>query len=186
MNDVLLVLNASQIKPPQAEKSATVSPHYPHLSALHLPQQDDEPLLSLIRNEITNITAMIWRDSDDKCVGDRKGEEHEYDHYQGPPPRPAVTLSALANITTAFRAEDIGYFNSRLDEAYGNGDIIHLGIHLFLGQAKSVAIVKGPYLIQMVLHTCLRGDATGMWRNCQIYSEMACTEASTSTTESKP
>lgn len=69
-------------------------------------------------------------------------------------------------MSTAFRAEDIDYFDPHLDEAYGKGDIVQMGkdvyyrdVHLFLGQAKSVAMAKGTLPVRNSLHICLRGDA---------------------------
>ena len=96
----------------------------------------------------------------DKRAGDRKGEELGHGYYQGPLPHPAATPSL------AFRPEDIGYFDPHLDDAYGKGDFVQLGkdvyycdVHLFLGQAKAAAMVKGTHLIRISLHICLRGSA---------------------------
>lgn len=38
-------------------------------------------------------------------------------------------------------------------------DVYDRDVHLFLGQAKSKAMVKGPCLIRTPVHICLRGDA---------------------------
>ncbi len=98
-------------------------------------------------------------------TGDRKGEEHG---YHGPLGQALTSLAPPVSTPSisAFRAEDIGFFTPHLDEAYGKGDIVQMGkdvyyrdVHLFLGQAKAAATIKGSHLICISLHICLREDA---------------------------
>lgn len=70
------------------------------------------------------------------------------------------------DVRIGFRADDIGYFDPHLDEAMGKTDIVQVGhdtyyrdVHLFVGQAKAIANVKGPRLVRIGLHLCLRGVA---------------------------
>jgi len=99
----------------------------------------------------------------DKCAGNRKREELGHGYYQGPLPHPAATPSL------AFQPEDIGYFDSHLNDTYGKGDFVQLekdvyycNVHLFLGQAKAAAMVKGTHLIHISLHICLC-SSTQQW-----------------------
>lgn len=64
---------------------------------------------------------------------------------------------------TAFQAKEISYFNLYLNNTYKKGNIIQLkkniyyyDVHLFLEQAKSAAIVKDLYIIQISLHIYLQ------------------------------
>lgn len=192
------------------EKPTTFSPHYPRLPAVtptpaRRPAFDPERLTKRPASEpdtnrnggrndgLNNGYDMTGLG--DNCAGDRKGEEHgyRYGYEQGPLPALAVTSIALM-LSIAVQPEDIGYFDPHLDEAYGKGDIVHIGkdvyyrdVHLFLGQAKSIAMAKGPYLIRIGLHICLRGDAQKWYAvNCQIYNGTAYTEASALKTGLKP
>lgn len=70
--------------------------------------------------------------------------------------------SSSATVLTAFQPKNVGYFDLHLDEVYGKGDIIQMGkdiyyrdMHLFLGQAKSVAMAKDTLPVQNSLHICL-------------------------------
>jgi len=101
---------------------------------------------------------------DDKCVSAWKGEEHEY--QQGFSSPSAIMSSSSATVLTAFQPKNVGYFDLHLDEVYGKGDIIQMGkdiyyrdMHLFLGQAKSVAMAKDTLPVQNSLHICLWEDA---------------------------
>lgn len=134
---------------------------------------------------------------DDKRVGDRKGEEHGYGYEQGPPPAvtslslpviatfpPAVT-STVSTSSITFRPKDIGYFDPHLDDAYEKGDIIQLenevcycDVHLFLDQAKSMAMVKGPLLIHNSLFVFVATLNNGTSLSSQTFNENAYTEAS--------
>lgn len=153
-------------EPRQAEKPTTTSPHYPRLPITFTPTPARRPASKPdMKGNNGYNNGYDMKGLDDKRVGDWKGEEHGY--RQGPPPPPAVTTSSpSAVVTTAFRAEDIGYFDPHIDDAYGKGDIVHVGrdvyyrdVRLFLEQAKFIAMVKGPYLIRNSLQICLRGNA---------------------------
>jgi len=104
LSNILLVLNTSQKKLCPAtspEKLTTISSHYSHLSAItptsarHRPASEADTNRYEGRND-GNYNGYGMKGLDDKHdVGDRNGEEHEHDYYQGPLPPSTVTLSVL-------------------------------------------------------------------------------------------
>lgn len=189
LNDLLRVFKSSRNRPStpksseqppeQAEKPVTISPHYSQLPAItptparQRPASEPDTKRPVFESEAKRFdgrndgyNGYDTKGLDEQHIGDRKGKEHEYSYEQGLPSPPAIMSSSSATVSTAFRPEDIGYFNPHVDEAYGKGDIVQLGkdvyycdVHLFLGQAKSAAMAKGFYPIRTSLHNCLQGSA---------------------------
>lgn len=134
----------------------TTSPHYPRLPITFTPTPAGRPAFE----------PEAKRSASEPQTGRNNGykgydlEEHGSGYYQGPPPPAVMPSSSPAAVTTsiAFRAEDIGYFDPHLDDAYGK-DVYYRDVHLFLGQAESIATIKGAYLIRTNLHICLCGSA---------------------------
>lgn len=73
----------------------------------------------------------------------------------------------LTDDTAKFKPSDIGYFDPYLSTVtYAKGDYIQIGtdviyrnVHLFFGQARSVAATKNGQLVRQNLHLCLKGEA---------------------------
>ncbi|CAG8961032.1 hypothetical protein HYFRA_00002572 [Hymenoscyphus fraxineus] len=69
---------------------------------------------------------------------------------------------------------DIGYFDPRLDESFGKGDIVTCGkdvwfrdVFLFTERIKDIALLKGQDSVQGIITSCFRGSALA-WYTAEL------------------
>ncbi|CAG8950508.1 hypothetical protein HYFRA_00007005 [Hymenoscyphus fraxineus] len=69
---------------------------------------------------------------------------------------------------------DIGYFDPRLDESFGKGDIVTVGkdvwfrdVFLFTERIKDIALLKGQNSVRGIVTSCLRGSALA-WYTAEL------------------
>jgi hypothetical protein len=79
-----------------------------------------------------------------------------------------TTGDAIASMIkkNAFRASNVGFFDSQLDSFYGSGDVVQVerdlyyrDVYLFVERVKDVVIMSDVEAVQTNLSTCLKGSA---------------------------